>query len=130
MTERLNPKPDDIGRPPTPMKLPPKDGELTFTTSEVELIVTSLSAHHGEGWYEFKQIGEPDLIHRQILKKLKRAGCYEPLLDGAKCECHERDSTWVCRICYIDGARGHCQDSLCECGAEEYEECRLDCKKR
>lgn len=31
------------------------------------------------------------------------------IIDNRKCECHERDSSYVCQVCYQQGYRGHMQ---------------------
>ena len=63
-----------------------------------------------------------ELRHRPLDEALRRlellgspsetvsmASCVELRSEETKCECHERDSSYVCEYCYSQGHRGHMQ---------------------
>lgn len=47
---------------------------------------------------------------RDLMESLESEPMVEPEKPVQKCECHERDSSYVCDYCYSQGLRGHMQE--------------------
>lgn len=61
------------------------------------------------GYYDWRCSGDNQPCGPSEASRAMRQGYDRIFMRGKRCECHERDSSYVCNFCYAQGHRGHMQ---------------------